>query len=132
MFWPGTATQVNVTDEFDDIADAITGALGGDAGTTVVVAIGPDPSLLVPVTVMVYVVPFTNPVSKQESPPTVEHDEFPGVATAVYVTPETFPIHVTTAPPSDGTVVNDWTCGGIPGGTYSKRFGVCVTRFALK
>jgi hypothetical protein len=132
MFWPGTATQVNVTEEFDDIAEAIAGALGGEAGTTVVAAIGPDPSLLDPATVMVYVVPFTNPVSEQESPPTVEHVAFPGVATAVYVTPETFPIQVTTAPPSDGTVVNDWTCGGIPGGTYNKRFGVCVMRFALK
>ena len=82
-----TAPQLNVTAAFNDDATAAVGTVSGTDGTTVVVAAGPVPSLLVPSTEMVYVVPFVNPLMRHELPPLLEHVAFPGVATAVYTIP---------------------------------------------
>jgi hypothetical protein len=131
-FDTGTATQFKVTAAFNEAAEAMIGALGGGAGITVVDTAGPVPSLFVPVTVMVYVVPLVSPVSEHILPPRVEHVALPGVATTVYVTSGVFPVHVTTAPESAGTVTSDETCNGIPVGMYSNLLGVCGDRPALK
>jgi hypothetical protein len=103
----------------------VEGASGGKPATTVVDAAGLVPSLLVPVTEMVYEEPFVNPINVHVVPPTVEQVAFPGVAVAVYVTPATLPNHDTTAPEFVGKAVREVTCcGGMPDGTNNNRFAV--------
>ena len=79
---PVTAPQLNVTAALDE-ATITDGTVLGASGTTVVVATGPVPSLLVPLTEIEYDVPFARPVIKHELPPLVLQLAFPGVAVAV-------------------------------------------------
>jgi hypothetical protein len=53
----------------------VTGADGADGG--------PVPTLFVAVTVKVYAVPFTRPVTAHDRPPALEHVAPPGLAVTV-------------------------------------------------
>lgn len=121
---PGTvdAAHTKATSAFLILVEIVAGASGGKPATTVVVAPAPVPSLLVPVTVMVYEDPFVSPVSVQVFPPTVLHEKLPGVATAVYVASGILLDHETTAPAFAGSAVSEVTCAGGPGGMYNNKF----------
>ena len=108
-------------------ATTIDTALGTDRSNEVDV-VPPVPTPFVPLTVIVYIDPFVNPLIVHVDA-VDEQDRPPGVAVAVYVTPGSAPVHVTTDERSPRVAETDRTVTGTTSVTDLEADGPAPTAF---